>query len=126
MVRAAVRYLLLTLGFVCVGLGTAGVFLPGLPTTPFLLVALWAFARSSTRFHDWLYHHPRFGPGLRAWQEHGVIPARVKATALAAMAASLAIMAFVSRVPRALLAAAALVMAVGAAFVLTRPSAPKA
>ncbi len=120
-----VRLLFLAIGFVCVGLGMAGVFLPGLPTTPFLLIALWAFARSSRRFHDWLYDHPRFGPGLRSWREHGVIPRRVKVTALGGMALSLAAMTFLSRVHWAVWAVTLAVMVFGAAFILSRPSEPK-
>ena len=99
---------------------------PGLPTTVFLLIALWAFARSSPRFHDWLYYHPRFGPGLQAWREHGAIPVRVKAIALIGMTASLSVMIFVSRVPWAVVVVTFLVMAYGAWFILTRPSAPAA
>lgn len=119
------RHLLLIIGFACVGLGMAGVVLPGLPTTPFLLIALWAFARSSRRFHDWLYHHPRFGPSLRTWREHGVIPLRVKLIALGGMGVSLAIMVFVSKVHWVVLLITAVVMIAGAAFILSRPSEPR-
>jgi uncharacterized protein len=118
------RPLFLALGFICVGLGGLGVFLPLLPTTPFLLVALWAFSRSSRRFHHWLYTHPRFGPRLQAWHEHGVVPVKVKVSAITAMLVSLAIMAFVARVKWPLLAIAAAVMLVGASYVLSRPSSP--
>ncbi|MFP2924057.1 YbaN family protein [Pyxidicoccus sp. 3LG] len=114
----------LALGFVCVGLGGLGVFLPVLPTTPFLLVALWAFSRSSRRFHHWLYTHPRYGPRLQAWQEHGVVPVRVKVSALTAMVASLTVMAFVVRVKWPVLAVTGALMLVGATYVLRRPSRP--
>ncbi|HYH94448.1 YbaN family protein, partial [Hyalangium sp.] len=69
-----VRFLYKALGFFFVGLGVLGAFLPVLPTTSFLLLALWAFSRSSRRFHHWLYTHPRFGPRLQEWHEHGTIP----------------------------------------------------
>src|SRR3546814_9486288 len=62
-----------------------------MPTTVFLLIALWAFARGSPRFHTWLYTHPRFGPPLQAWDRHGVIRPGAKVVAIVAMAASLAI-----------------------------------
>lgn len=69
------RYLLLLVGIVSVALGTIGVFLPLLPTTPFILLALWCFARSSDRFHDWLVNHPRFGPFITMWySEEGMPP----------------------------------------------------
>ena len=55
----------LCLGWVFVGLGFVGAFVPGLPTTVFLIVALWAFSRSSDRLRMWLWTHPRFGATLR-------------------------------------------------------------
>src|SRR5690606_41134853 len=57
-----------------VGLALAGTVLPLLPTTPFLLVAAWAFARSSPRLDAWLHAHPRLGPPLAAWQARRAIP----------------------------------------------------
>ncbi len=71
------------LGFTCVGLGVLGVFLPLLPTTPFILLAAACFARSSTRFHSWLRGHRIFGPLIREWEEHRAIPRRAKYIAIA-------------------------------------------
>ena len=73
------RQLLRAGGLVCVGLGLAGVVLPGLPTTPFLLVAAFCFARSSPALHKRLLDHLRVGPGLRHFSD------RVKLTALTAV-----------------------------------------
>ena len=89
MVKPLIRGALIVFGWLNVALGFVGVVLPGLPTTPFLLVALWAFAQGSERFHDWLYGHPRFGPTLRAWREHRVVPTKAKVLALVTMAGSL-------------------------------------
>ena len=72
------KVLLLTLGWICVGLGFIGIFVPGLPTTIFLIIALWAFTKSSKRLRNWLLNHKRFGPILRNWQEHRVVPLRAK------------------------------------------------
>ncbi|HEX8437435.1 YbaN family protein [Archangium sp.] len=118
------RFAFMALGFVCVGLGVLGAFLPLVPTTPFMLVALWAFSRSSRRFHDWLYTHPRFGPGLQAWREHGTVPVKVKVSALSGMGVSLALLAFVARVKWPVLAGAAALMLIGATYILSRPSHP--
>ena len=82
------RPLLMLLGCFMVALGFIGIFLPGLPTVPFLLVALWAFSKSHERFHDWLYNHPRLGPPLRDWREHRAVPRRAKYLAVGTMLVS--------------------------------------
>ncbi len=65
-------------GFFCLGLGLIGVVLPLLPTVPFMLLATFCFARSSERLHDWLVHHPTFGPAIRDWHESGAISLKAK------------------------------------------------
>ena len=72
------KIILLVLGWICVSLGFIGIFIPGLPTTIFLIIALWAFTKSSKRLRNWLLNHKRFGPILRNWQEHRVVPLRAK------------------------------------------------
>jgi len=62
------QYVYLILGVINVGLGTAGIFLPLLPTTPFLLLAAFLFARSSPRWHKWLLSHPRLSPYIHAFR----------------------------------------------------------
>lgn len=76
------RYLLITLGWLAVVLATLGVVLPLLPTTPFLLLAAWCFARSSPRFHHWLLHRSVFGRYLRHWQQHRAMPPGAKGRAI--------------------------------------------
>lgn len=65
---SGIKALLAASGLLCVGLGVVGIFVPGLPTTPFMLLAAWLFAKSSTRLHQWLINHPHFGPFINAWQ----------------------------------------------------------
>lgn len=85
----------LALGWGCVGLGVVGAFLPLLPTTVFLLIAAWAFSRSSPRWHNWLREHARFGEAVRAWEEHHAMPRRAKRLAMLALALSYAFTAYV-------------------------------
>lgn len=81
-----VRGLWLALGLLCVALGALGVVLPGLPTTPFLVLAAACFLRSSRRLYERVLAHPTFGPTVRAWRETGTLPAATKWTALGTMA----------------------------------------
>jgi hypothetical protein len=76
-------------------LGLIGAFVPLMPTTVFLLVAAWAFSRSSTRWHRWLRQHARFGEAIRAWEDHHAMPRRAKRIAFAALAASYVLTAYV-------------------------------
>lgn len=71
---SARRLLLLAAGWLAVGLAGLGAVLPLLPTTPFVLLAAAAFARSSPRFHAWLLRNRVFGPVLRDWREQRSIP----------------------------------------------------
>ena len=120
-----VRYAYLTLGWVCVGLGAIGVVVPGMPTVVFLLVAVWAFARSSERFHRWLLAHPRFGPPVVDWQRHGVIRRRAKVAALLFMTLAVVVLVFVTGFHWAAIAAIVAVICGAALFVATRPEAPR-
>lgn len=89
-VRSAwMRGLLMAAGWVCVVLGLAGVFLPLLPTTPFLILAAACFARSSPRFHAWLLANRTFGPLIHQWEKSRTIPRRTKLIAIAMMAVTL-------------------------------------
>ena len=117
-----IRYGLLAFGWLNVLMGIVGFFLPVVPSTIFLLIALWAFSKSSPRFHRWLYDHPRFGKTIRDWHAHRVIPVPAKALAVTMMSLSLA---FVSlymaenwMVPTILAA----ILAGISGYILTRPS----
>ncbi|WP_347313696.1 YbaN family protein [Defluviimonas sp. SAOS-178_SWC] len=111
----------LILGASSLALGAAGIFLPLLPTVPFLLLSAFAFSRSSERLHHWLLAHPVFGPPTSAWRERGAIDRRAKWLASGSIAA-----AFLVSVALGLkawvLGVQALVLFAVSVFIWTRPN----
>ena len=83
MAQKQFSWLLLAAGWLCTGLGIAGIFLPLLPTVPLLLLAAACFARSSPRAYRWLLDHPRLGPMVSGYLEGEGIPVRAKVMAVA-------------------------------------------
>ncbi len=75
----------LALGFFFVAVAALGVFLPLLPTTPFVLLAAAFFARSSSKWHAWLLANSIFGPMIRDWETNRCITFRVKVVAILSM-----------------------------------------
>lgn len=73
-----VRYILVAIGWIAVVLGVMGIFLPLLPTTPFLLLASACFMRGSPKLNHWLHQHPQLGPILVNWHQHGAVTSVVK------------------------------------------------
>jgi len=86
-----VRGLLISAGTLFVGLGVLGIFLPLLPTTPFLLLAAACYARSSKRFYDWLLNNKWFGNYIKNYREKKGIPSRVKSTTISLLWITIAI-----------------------------------
>ncbi len=118
--NGAVRSAWLAVGVLSLGCGMAGVILPLLPTTPFVLFSAYAFAQSSPRLHRWLTQHARFGPLIRNWRLYGAIDRRTKIIAFTVMLLTPAITWVIGAPPWAL--AAQIVVLLGAAtFVGTRP-----
>jgi hypothetical protein len=76
------NWILIAVGILSVALGLLGVFVPLLPTTPFLLLAAACFMRSSARLYRWLIHHKWFGPYIRSYREHRAITLRAKVATL--------------------------------------------
>lgn len=112
------------LGLLAMGLGIAGLVLPLLPTTPFMLLAAGCFAKSSPRLHDWLVGHPVFGPAIRDWRDNRAISPKAKRMALVAMAAAFGLSAVLA-LGWKVLAVQALVLAVMGSWIWTRPDGPR-
>ena len=115
------RYAMLAFGWICVGFGIVGVFLPVWPSTVFFLLALWAFSNSSQRFHNCLYTHPRFGATARARSEHRIIPVQAKVLAVLMMSVSAGILVWLADT-WILPAAVGAGLAIIASWIVTRPS----
>lgn len=119
------RRLYLALGVASVLLGMAGAVLPLLPTVPFLLLAAWCFGRSSPALERRLLDHPRLGPPIRAWRDHGAVGLRSKLAATVLLVASAA-SGLLPNVPAAARPAPAIVAALVLVFLWTRPRPPRA
>ena len=114
------RVLWLVLAYVALALGVVGIFVPGLPTTPFVLLAAFAAARGSRRLHEKLLAHRVFGPMIRDWQAEGAVTRKAKRAATAMMALCAAIMFLTA--PKLWMAAAGTgVMAIVAVWLWLRP-----
>lgn len=116
------RGLWFTAGLLLTALGLIGAVLPLLPTTIFLILAAGCFARSSPRMEAWILEHPQVGPYVRDWRERGAIPLRGKLFASGGMAGSFAVFFLVAKPEWPLALGVAAVMALIAAWILTRPS----
>lgn len=108
-------------GLAAVAVGAIGVVLPLLPTTPFLLVAAFAFARSSKRLDRWLREHQTFGPLINNWQRDGSIDRKAKRTAIIVILAT-PLITWLLDAPLWVVGCQILVLSASALFILTRPS----
>lgn len=118
---AGPRVLWTVFGWVALALGVIGLFLPVVPTTPFVILAAFAFGRGSPAMRRRLEESRHFGPAIRDWEERGAIRPRHKAAACLLMAASL-VGAVILGLPATVLAVQAFALAAAGSFVLTRPS----
>ncbi len=118
-----VRLAWLAVGLTALALGALGVALPLLPTTPFVLLAAFAFARSSTRMHRWLHEHRIFGPLIDDWARYGAIGRNAKLAGLASLIAVFAFSVWFG-VRTEILIVHVIVLGACGAFIATRPSPP--
>jgi uncharacterized protein len=116
------RLIYLGVGWLGLGMAVAGVILPILPTTPMLLVAAWAFGKSSPELAERIRNHRFFGPPVRDWQDHGVISARAKLLAVAVIALMGAWLLFSGSLPMWVTLLTIAIMTGAGVFVGSRPS----
>jgi uncharacterized membrane protein YbaN (DUF454 family) len=119
-VDSGIKVLWLLAGLASVAIGAVGLVVPLLPTTPFLLVAAFAFARSSTRLNRWLREHRSFGPLIENWHRDGSIDRKVKRTAIIVILIT-PVISWLFGVPLWLIACQLVVLSAAAIFILTRP-----
>ncbi len=116
------RLTALVLAYLFVALAIIGLFLPVMPTVPFLLLAAWFSAKGSDRLHRWLYEHPLFGKMLIDWEERGAISRKGKVATAVTLSASWTFLYFQLESIWGL-AAMALLFIVITTFVVSRPDA---
>jgi uncharacterized protein len=107
-----VRYLYIAAGWISLALGIIGVVTPILPTTPFILLSGYCFARGSERFHTWIMRHKYFGPMIRAFRDEKRIPLKAKIIATAMIVVTMTATALVVRKPVAIIGMASVGVAV--------------
>ncbi|UUV05989.1 MULTISPECIES: YbaN family protein [Ruegeria] len=115
------QYLWAGLGLLCVAMAAVGVVLPLLPTVPFLLLAAFFFARSSSRLHNWLVTHNLFGPLILDWQSSGAIRPVAKRAATVSIAAVFGLSVLLSAPPFVLIIQAVVLGGV-MIFIWSRPN----
>lgn len=113
------RIVYLAAGFLSLGLGAVGMFLPLLPTVPFVILAAFCFARSSPALEARLMDHAHFGPHIRRWRERGAISRRGKKAALTAFAFSALLALLLAPFPWFLIPIVAAL--IGGSWIWTRP-----
>jgi len=115
------QFLWASLGLICVALALVGVVLPLLPTVPFLLLAAFFFARSSSRLHNWLLSHPGFGPIINDWNQSGAIRPRAKRLATLSVAAVI-LLSLILKAPWIIVIIQCVVVFFVLLFIWTRPN----
>ncbi|WP_193143062.1 MULTISPECIES: YbaN family protein [unclassified Meridianimarinicoccus] len=116
------RVLWLMTGFLAVGTGTLGIFLPLLPTVPLMILAAFCFGKSSPRLHNWLVNHPVYGEHIRDWHAKGAIHRNAKKLATVSIAVAFGLSVLMG-VRAQILMIQALVLCAVLIFIWTRPTA---
>lgn len=110
------------MGWVFFATGVIGAFVPVMPTTIFMILALWMFSKSSQRFHNWLFNHKVFGPPLQRWQKYRVIPPMAKCMAASMMCVSFVIVLLFTHMAWWIYATIAVTLLSVMWYILSKPS----
>ncbi len=121
--KLGIRFFWAVIGLTAVVIGAIGVVVPLLPTTPFLLIAAYAFSRSSERLTRWLHGHRKFGPLIKNWEKYRSIDRRSKQISMIVIVAT-PIITWLIGAPIWVIGAQIAVLACAAVFILTRPLPP--
>jgi uncharacterized membrane protein YbaN (DUF454 family) len=113
------------LGWVALAVGLIGIFVPLLPTTPFVLLAAFFFSKGSERLHRWLLRHPRFGRYVRDWEREQVIPPVGKYASTLLMVPSVGFVVLTRDLPTALSGGMVATVVAVLWFIWSRPSRPR-
>lgn len=114
--------ILVGLGWLSLAVGFVGIFLPVLPTVPFVILAALCFSKGSPKLHQWLRRHPRFGGSLVLWEDHGVIRKRGKWMASICMVLGLVYPVFFGKLPLVVKIGLVVTILCTMVFIWTRPS----
>lgn len=125
MTTRLVKYLFVVSGWLCLGGGFLGIFLPLLPTTPFVLLAAFCFSKGSKSLHRWLLTQRTFGPLIRDWHEHGLIRRHIKWLSVGLIVLLMGYPIVFRDVPVALKTVMLLVGIAIIGFIWSRPSEPQ-
>ena len=120
-----IRLFWVVVGTLFLAIGALGAVLPVLPTTPFVILAAFAYGKGSPALRGWLVSSRTFGPMIADWEAHGAIAPRYKLMGIGMMAAVFGLSVYYS-VSTTVLVVQAVGMTIGAAYVLSRPNGPAA
>lgn len=115
------KWLYLFAGHVSVAVGVIGIFVPLLPTVPFVLLAAFCYERGSPRFHKMLLENQYFGPHVQRWKEKGAIPVRAKIIAVLMLGASASLLVYLAPLILVKLGVASVAVLISL-YIVTRPS----
>lgn len=118
------KYTYIGLGWLSFSIGLIGAFLPLLPTVVFWIIAVWFWSKGSPELMHRVYQHPKYGASIEAFMQHGIVSRTAKKAAVSSMAVSYLLFQFFAKPSLLTGVSVALILAVVALWLLTRPESP--